>query len=204
MCYLWHSVILCFKSMLIDKIIGNSSEFDIAGYKLDYIQLEWYELNKRIQRKSTTSGVEVAMKFMGENIALKDGDILYCSAETKEAIVVEVLTTKAIVISPTTMQEMATVCYEIGNKHMPLFIDGDDIMLPYEAPMFKWMESAGYNPMEQQRKLCRRLKSNDSSHSHSHSHGDHHHSHGDGHHHHHHHDNIFSKVVNFATKKSSK
>ncbi len=183
--------------MLIDKIIAHQGEIDTTDYVIDTLQLEWYELSKRVQRKTTTSGREIAMKFMGENIALKEGDILYHSVETKEAIAVEIIPTKTIVISPTSMSEMATLCYEIGNKHMPLFIEGNDILLPYEAPMFKWMESAGYNPTEQHRKLAQRLKSNASNHSHSHSHGD-------GEHHHHHHENIFTKVVNFAAKKSGK
>lgn len=183
--------------MLINKILGHQGELETTGYKLDYLQLEWYELSKRVQRKTTTLGQEVAMKFMGENIALKEGDILYYSAKEREAIVVEIIPTKTIVISPTSMVEMATLCYEIGNKHMPLFIEGNDILLPYEAPMFKWMESAGYNPTEQHRKLSQRLKSNASNHSHSHSHDD-------GEHHHHHIESIITKVVNFAGKKSGK
>ncbi|MFR9650585.1 MAG: urease accessory protein UreE [Rikenellaceae bacterium] len=174
--------------MLINRIVAHHTELDLDGCKVDYLPLEWYELSKRVQRKTTTSGREVALKFMGENVALKEGDILYYSPEEGDAIMVEIIPVKSIVITPTTMLEMATVCYEIGNKHMPLFIDGADILLPYEAPMFKWVESAGFNPTEQYRKLSQRLKSSG---------GSHHHSHGE----HHHHDNLFTKVVNFATKK---
>lgn len=174
--------------MIIKEIVGHESKYDLTGFEVDTLELEWYELNKRIQRKTTTSGREIALKFTSENIALKEGDLLCCNTDEKWAIVVRVLATPTIVISPSNMLEMATICYEIGNKHMPLYIDGNDILLPYEAPMFRWLEAAGYTPKEENRKLNNRLKSNIS-----------------GHHHdsnEHHHESLFTKVINFAAKKS--
>ncbi len=172
--------------MRIDKIEGSLSSFDIGEKEIDYVELEWYELNKRIQRKRTTAGRDVAMKFMSESIAMKCGDILYI--DDSYAIVVRVLTTPTIVLSPRSMHEMATICYEIGNKHMPLFIDGDDILLPYEAPMFKWLECAGYSPKQEERLLENRLRSNAANHHHSHEE--------------HHHESLFEKVINFASRNS--
>ncbi len=174
--------------MLVKEVVGRESQYDLNGYEVDTLKLEWYELNKRIQRRQTTSGREIALKFTSESIALKEGDVLYYNVDEKVAIVVRVIDTPTIVISPANMLEMATICYEIGNKHMPLFIDKEDILLPYEAPMFKWLEAAGYAPKQQDRKLQQRLKSNVSGH---------HHDSTEPHHH-----SIFTKVINFASKKS--
>ncbi len=173
--------------MLIKEVIGRESQYDLTDFEVDTLKLEWYELNKRIQRRKTTSGREIALKFTSESVALKDGDLLYCNSDEKVVIVVRVIDTLTIVISPANMLEMATICYEIGNKHMPLFIDNDDILLPYEAPMFRWLEAAGYAPKEQNRKLQQRLKSNVSGHHHQSSEL--------------HHENLFTKVINFASKK---
>lgn len=175
--------------MIIKEIVGSESQRSLEGFEIDILELEWYELNKRIQRKTTSLGREVAMKFTSENVALKEGDLLYYNVDEMVAITVKVLPTQVIVISPADMVEMATICYEIGNKHMPLYIDGSEILLPYEAPMFRWLESAGYAPKEEQRKLQQRLKSKGGGH--------HHHHHGEGHSH----DNILTKVINFATQK---
>ncbi|MFI3292508.1 MAG: urease accessory protein UreE [Rikenellaceae bacterium] len=172
--------------MKITEILGGRSSHDLSGREIDYVELEWYELSKRIQRKRTTAGRDVAMKFMAESIAMKMGDILYL--DDNYAIVVRVLPTTTIVLSPRTMHEMATICYEIGNKHMPLFIDGDDILLPYEAPMYKWLESAGYSPKQEERLLENRLKSNAANHHHSHEES--------------HHESLFTKVINFAARNS--
>ncbi|MFI3283085.1 MAG: urease accessory protein UreE [Rikenellaceae bacterium] len=172
--------------MRITEIIGSHSTLDLSGMEVDYVELEWWELSKRIQRKRTTAGRDVAMKFMAESIAMKGGDILYMDESC--AITVRVLKSPTIVLSPRTMHEMATVCYEIGNKHMPLFIDGDDILLPYEAPMFKWLQSAGYSPKSEDRVLENRLKSNAANHHHSHEES--------------HRESIFEKVINFASRNS--
>ncbi len=174
--------------MLVKEIVGRESQYDLNGFEIDTLVLEWYELNKRIQRKTTTSGREIALKFTFESVVLKEGDLLYYNVDEKVVIAVRVLNTTTIVISPANMLEMATICYEIGNKHMPLFIDNDDILLPYEAPMFKWLEAAGYAPKQQERKLQNRLKSNVSGHHHDTSEA--------------HHESLFTKVINFAAKKS--
>lgn len=174
--------------MLIRKVVGRERDVELEGMELDTLNLEWYELNKRIQRKVTTAGRDVALKVTSEGVMLSDGDLLYYSQEESVAIVVRVIPTQAILLSPQNMLEMATVCYEIGNKHMPLFIDGNEILLPYETPMFKWLEIAGYEPQEVSRKLLNRLKSKSS---------DHHHSHDEEHH-----ESLFTKVINFASKSS--
>ncbi len=169
--------------MKITEIVKNKI---ITTQEIDYVELEWWELSKRIQRKRTTAGRDIAMKFMAESIAMKVGDILYMDDDC--AVVVRVLPTPTIVLSPQTMHEMATICYEIGNKHMPLFIDGDDILLPYEAPMYKWLVSAGYEPKQEERVLENRLKSNAANHHHTHEEE--------------HRESLFEKVINFASRKS--
>ncbi len=175
--------------MLIREVVGNERQMNLQDLNIDLLLLEWYELNKRIQRKVTSSGRDVALKFISEGVMLKDGDVLYCDADEGYAIVVRVLECPTILLTPQSMLEMATLCYEIGNKHMPLFIEGDEILLPYEAPMFKWLEDAGYSPKEVSRKLTNRLKSKSS---------DHHHSHSEPHH-----ESLFTKVINFASRNSN-
>ncbi len=174
--------------MLVREIVGNEREMDLQGLEIDTLPLEWHELNKRIQRRVTSSGRDIALKFISEGVMLKHGDVLYLDPEGGYAIVVRVLECSAILLSPKSMLEMATLCYEIGNKHMPLFIDGEDILLPYETPMFKWLVDAGYTPQEVSRQLVNRLKSRSS---------DHHHTHEDTHH-----ESLFTKVINFAARSS--
>lgn len=173
--------------MIIKEILGNESTLSLEGYAVDTLLLEWYEANKRILRKKTEGGTDVALKLLREGTRLRDGDVLL--KEEGRAVVVRICPAEAIVLTPMDMTEMGTVCYEIGNKHMPLFIQDNEVMMPYEAPMFRWLESAGYRPRVEMRRLSNLLKENVTPHSHFHSHGE-----GGG--------SLFSKIINLTTSVS--
>ncbi|MBB6331167.1 urease accessory protein [Chryseobacterium sediminis] len=149
--------------MIINQIIGNLTENPTEKI-IDYLDLEWFEITKRIQRKKTRQGTDVAIKFLREGQRLREGDILFEDAE--KIIAVNVLETEAIVMSPASLLEMGTVCYEIGNKHIPLFIQNDKVLLPFEMPMFRWLEASGFKPEKHSVKLLNLLKSNVEPHGH--------------------------------------
>lgn len=150
--------------MIIQQIIGNTKTQSIEGLDIDLLEIEWFETTKRIQRKRTNSGVEIAIKFIQEGQRLNQDDILY--QDDKNAIVVNIKPCEAIVMTPSSLLEMGTICYEIGNKHLPLFIQNDQIMMPFEMPMFRWLEASGYKPEKQEIKLLHLLKSNVAPHGH--------------------------------------
>ncbi len=151
--------------MLITEITRNIAHESIEHLHVDLLELEWYEANKRIQRKVSNDGTDLALRFLKEGQCLRDGDILY--QDQQKVIVVHIKPCEAIVLKPKTMQEMGTVCYEIGNKHMPLFIQGDLILMTFEAPMYKWLEASGYAPWRAKHQLLNLLKSNVAPHQHS-------------------------------------
>ena len=170
--------------MIITEILGNTADTDLVGRRVDLLYLEWFEPTKRILRKHTAGGREVAVKLLREGQRLHDGDILWQDEQT--AIVVEILPTEAIVVAPESMLQMGTICYEIGNKHMPMFIQDNQVLVPYEAPLFRLLEATGYNPQKQTRKLLHMLKANVEPHSHGSSSGS-----GES---------LFSKILNLTTK----
>lgn len=150
--------------MIINETLGNISDKPVVGKSIDYLDLEWFESTKRIQRKKTREGEDVAIKFLREGQRLREGDILF--EDDEKLIVINILETEAIVISPDSMLEMGTVCYEIGNKHIPLFIQENKVLLPFEMPMYRWLEVSGFKPEKQTVKLLNLLKSNVEPHGH--------------------------------------
>jgi urease accessory protein len=164
--------------MIIQQIIGNTKTQSIEGLEIDLLEIEWFETTKRIQRKRTNSGVEIAIKFIQEGQRLNQDDILY--QDEKKAVVVNIKPCEAIVMTPSSLLEMGTICYEIGNKHLPLFIQNDQIMMPFEMPMFRWLEASGYKPEKQEIKLLHLLKSNVAPHGHGNS-------------------SLFTKILNMAS-----
>ncbi len=150
--------------MIVEQIIGNTATHDIRFLEVDLLELEWFETTKRIQRKRTNSGMEIAIKFIREGQRLHQNDILY--QDDEKVVVVNIKPCEAIVMTPQSLLEMGTICYEIGNKHLPLFIQNDQIMMPFEMPMFRWLEASGYLPEKQEVQLLHLLKSNVAPHGH--------------------------------------
>jgi urease accessory protein len=154
-----------FGFMLIKEKIGNLSSFDADGLSIDMLHLQWYECNKRILHKRTESGNEVTLKFLQQAPQLQQNDVLY--ADEKILIAVEILPCEAIVVKPSTMYEMAYVCYEVGNKHLPLFFEDEELLIPYDAPTFRLLQASGFDATIQERKLLNPLKTTVAPHAHT-------------------------------------
>lgn len=147
--------------MLIQQKTGKLFSYP-TNKIIDWLDLQWHETTKRILHKKTRSGTDVVMKFLKENQHLTQDDIIYEDAETM--IAVDIQPCETIVLRPKTAFEMATVCYEIGNKHLPLFFKNDELLIPYEAPLFNLLVSLDYEVIKEDRKLINPLKTSVASH----------------------------------------
>ena len=150
--------------MLIKEKIGHLSNYDLLERAVVQVELEWFETNKRILHKKTKTGLDITLKFLQENPQLIEGDILF--ADDFTVITVAVKACDVIVLQPASMQEMATICYEIGNKHLPLYYQEDKLLIPFDAPLFKMMVAAGYEVYTASEKLLRPMKTSVSPHAH--------------------------------------
>jgi urease accessory protein len=148
--------------MMVKEKIGNISNFPVENKVIDYLLLDWYETGKRILHKKTTSGQEVVMKFLGENQQLGQGDILF--ADDTRLIVVDIKKCESLVIRPRSMFELASISYEIGNKHLPLFYQDNTLLVAYDAPLYRLLVSAGYEISKEEARLVNPLKTSVSPH----------------------------------------
>ncbi len=179
-------------NLIIQTIIGSEAELNAQGrlnaQTRDSVRLKWYEAERRILRTTTEGGRDIAFKLLKEGQRLHHGDVVYLSDALAISVAIE--PSEVMVLSPQTLPEMARACYENGNKHTPLFLDGTELLLPYYKPLFEWLCAAGFAPQRDNRRLSEQLRANSAQgvgghhhHDHEHGHG-HHHSHG-GHHHEH-------------------
>jgi len=142
--------------MTISKKAGNLDSFDCRGRQVDWLELEWYECNKRILQKKSGSGVVIMCRFLDGDPAFTQGDIVY--QDEKTVIAIEILSCDAIVLLPRNMYEMAAICYETGNKHLPLFYYNDELLIPFDQPFFRLMNSFKYDIKREKRKFLQPLK----------------------------------------------
>lgn len=168
----------------IEKILDTKKNLEqknlLINQLIDYVFLQWFEADRRIIRTTTNDGREIAFRLLKEGQRLHHDDVVYLDKQL--AIVVQIEPSEVMVLSPQTLAEMARACYEIGNKHTPLFLDGNELLLPFDKPLFEWLQAAGFAPTRQQRQLSEQLRANSApgvggSHTHSHSHvfAEHHH-----------------------------
>jgi urease accessory protein len=151
--------------MLIQEKIGRMGSFAIEGRMIDALRLEWYETGKRVMRKHSVGGREVALRFLNESPALMEGDVLY--ADEDVVIVVEIIPCDVMVIPMGSLPAVAAVCYEIGNRHLPLFIEEGVLLAPFEEPLYRWLGASGYEVSKEERKLLYPLRSTVAGHEHS-------------------------------------
>jgi urease accessory protein len=150
--------------MLVKKKIGNLSSFDANDRVIDYLPIEWFECRKRILHKKTGGGKDIVLKFLNEPQNLQQDDVVF--ADEKRVVVVEIMPCDVMVIQPENMMQMALVCYEIGNKHLPLFYEEEALLVPFDQPTFRLLEAAGFRLSFQRRKLTNQLHTTVSPHVH--------------------------------------
>jgi len=159
--------------MLINKIIGNIyiDAKKWSDYARDYLELEWHELPKRILRKTTIANHEIGIKFDNNTHTMSDGDILAIINTT--LIVIRVKPNECLALIAQNNFELAKMCYEIGNRHVPLFIDEENnqrLLLPMDKPLQLLLEKMGFKPVHTTAKLTKPLSTFSNSHSHEHKH----------------------------------
>lgn len=153
--------------MLIENILGNINNFEVNTRDIDEVNIEWYEVNKRILKKQSKNGKDIGIRLEKPS-KLQDGDILFF--DEKEIVIVSILQCDVISIVPETMEAMGRICYEIGNKHIPLFFNDREVLVSYDEPLMKLLEKQGFQPKKAIRKLVNGLEQHGHSHEHHHHH----------------------------------
>ncbi|MBR4861512.1 MAG: urease accessory protein UreE [Firmicutes bacterium] len=124
--------------MLCEKILGKLEEMDVKGRRVEYVEIEWHEAFKKIHRKTSDQGTDVGIRMDDSVLSrgLFQGDVIYADEEL--VVAVSTPPCEVIEISLTEGHEMmaAKVCYEIGNRHAPLFWGENGTYITiYDEPM---------------------------------------------------------------------
>ncbi len=159
--------------MICEKILGTLDELDVAGKTVEYVDIEWHEAFKKIHKKTTDTGREVGIR-MDDSVlteGLYEGKVIYMD----DGLVIAVHTPPCEVIRVTVKPDhrfmAAKVCYEIGNRHAPLFYGEDEytFITPYNEPMLQMLSGLhGVEAEKEMRKLAFDKRVSASVHNHHH------------------------------------
>lgn len=159
---------------IISNIKGNirNKEFDYLS--IDYVDIPWYDSGKRIQKLVTNKGINIRIRLDSDSVTrgLLQGDIL--GITDGEAIVLNIIEEKCISVKANDLKTVAKVCYEIGNRHSPLFYSEDysELILPYDKPMFEMLKKLEVEVCVKNMKMHRdkSISSVNNNHQHDHNH----------------------------------
>jgi urease accessory protein len=118
----------------------------------DILELDWFETARTTLRKYTKGNREVGIRK--SSVPLSDGQIIYQDSDL--VISVSIRPVSCIVFRPGTYRDMSIICFEIGNKHIPIFITEDaEVIIEFERPLFRLLERFGFEPTQEVRKLLK-------------------------------------------------
>ena len=122
--------------MLVTEILGNLRDIKDTDIQIDSILIEWFNTRKRIARYTSMQGKDIALKFEKPlSIGLNHGDIVF--KDEKSIIAISIVPTHILNIYAKTELDIAKLCYEIGNYHLPLFLGENafHFRTPFELPL---------------------------------------------------------------------
>ncbi|MGN1481299.1 urease accessory protein UreE [Porcipelethomonas sp.] len=150
--------------MIAEKIYGKLGETEKA---VDYVTIDWFEREKKILRKTTSSGEDIGIKTES---ALNEGDVIY--EDENRVIAVEIAPCSLICVHVNSMQEMGRLCFELGNRHLSLSIGENTVKCPFDEPTFSYLNKLGFTAEKVFEKFNGYIECK--AHAHTHSHGHHH------------------------------
>lgn len=155
--------------MIAEKIIGKLGE---TSKKVDTVTIDWFERDKKLLRKTVSSGEEIGIKT---DEPLNEGDILY--EDDKRVIAVEIAPCDLVSVSVSSMQEMGRLCFELGNRHLSLSIAENCVKCPYDEPTFEYLKRLGFNVCKTHEKFAGYIECKAHAHTNAHEHRHEHHEH---------------------------
>jgi urease accessory protein len=114
--------------MLRDRVLGNLADYDIGTRTLERVTVDSDDCAKRVLRLTTSAG-DIGLRF-DDDVRIRDGDVVY--ADERVVIAIAVGADDVLVGRPSSVAAALAIAHALGNRHLPMQIDGDAIVVRYE------------------------------------------------------------------------
>jgi len=112
----------------------------LAGKQRDTLCLTWEERRWTRKRATTTGGREVALALPTGSL-LHPGDIV--AVEADWYLEIEGRPEPVLAVTPRDRNEAIRIAFDVGNRHFPLAIAGDDLLVPDDTAMTQLLTRLG-------------------------------------------------------------
>lgn len=118
--------------IIIEKLVSKSIP---THDRDDFLELEWYEVNRTFLNRKTVSGLAVKIQ-LSEKVTFQDRQLIYQDAEI--SIRIRIKACLCILLTSTSIHTVGKFCYDVGNRHLPIFQVADDrIAVSYDGRLFQ-------------------------------------------------------------------
>lgn len=107
---------------------------DAVRPTIDFLPLEWYEVNRRVLKRKTDGGILVCL-CRPPRTPIHDGEIVY----TEDGLVVKafIKPCTCIVLDSDDLTTVGSFCFDVGNRHLPIFFIDGDVVVSYDGRLFQ-------------------------------------------------------------------
>jgi urease accessory protein len=112
----------------------------LRGKERDTLRLTWEERRWTRKRVTTTCGREVVLALPTGSV-LEPGAVLAVEAEWY--LTVEGLPEPVLAVAPRNRAETIRVAFEVGNRHFPLALCGENLLVPDDSAMEQLLSRLG-------------------------------------------------------------
>jgi len=126
--------------LVVEQFPGQVEPADLQGKNADLLQLTWEQRRWTRGRFRTLRGRQIALALPTGTV-LRNGQILWLAPEWY--LTVEAVPESVLAILPKDYREALRVAFEVGNRHFPLAVDGQRLLVPNDSAMTQLLARLG-------------------------------------------------------------
>jgi urease accessory protein len=127
-------------TLIIDRLIPPVNQVDLRAKEEDKLVLAWEERRWLRGRFTTARGRKVGIA-LPTGTAIAPGSVLHVGEDWY--LKLEAAIEAVLEIAPSDYAEAVEIAFEVGNRHFPLALDGEKILVPNDKVMVRLMERLG-------------------------------------------------------------
>ena len=127
-------------SLIIDRLLPAADAGDLHGKQEDRLVLAWEERRWMRGRFTSERGRKIGIA-LPTGTAVPPGSILHVTEEWY--LKLDAAVEAVLEISPADCAEAVKIAFEVGNRHFPLALAGDKLLVPDDRAMLRLMERLG-------------------------------------------------------------
>lgn len=126
--------------LIVDRLPEPLPRESLAGRERDTLEARWEERRWTRRRARTTKGRELALALPTGSL-LEPGTLLAVGPDFYIELVA--LAEPVLAVDPRSPREAVRLAFEVGNRHFPLALDGERLLLPDDTAMRQLLERLG-------------------------------------------------------------